>query len=120
LIHKDSEKLIQNDLQEYLFGVNSYKLIKKLQQDLSIPQQHYFNMYMQALKSEKEFDKNYEAFNSYLIKLISQTKNQINLMNEVSQKRTRARNYEVRNFSKYYINFNEKKKKLKNKIIRYW
>ena len=103
--------LNQEEIKSALFGEN-LPLIK-LQQDASIPPQHYFNLYIKAAQGEPELDRFYKKSNSFLKYQITEAKQQVELLRNKLENKKMAKTYERRNFYNYYDKFGEDYEKLK-------
>jgi hypothetical protein len=111
-LKETSGKLLnEEEIKSALFGEN-LPLIK-LQQDASIPPQHYFNLYIKAAQGEAELDRFYKKSNSFLKYQITQAKEQIDLLRNRLDNKKMAKTYERRNFYTYYEKFGEDYEKLK-------
>jgi hypothetical protein len=93
----------QKQMKEKLFG-NKLSLYK-ISCDYLIPPQHSFNLYFKAARSESDLDEFYNKTNSYLKYLIKNSKNQLQLLNNIISTPKLIKRYEKLNISKYYENF---------------
>lgn len=110
-IKATSGKLMtEEEIKIALFGENLS--LMKLQQDATIPPQHYFNLYLKAAQGESELDRFYKKSDSYLKYSIKQVQEQIKIQRGIMEDKKLSKAYEKRNFTNYYENYKEDLEKI--------
>jgi hypothetical protein len=105
-LKETSGKLMtEEEIKIALFGDNLP--LMKLQQDATIPPQHYFNLYLKAAQGEAELDRFYKKSDSYLKYSIKQAQEQMEIQRSIMEDRKLSKKYEKRNFTNYYDNYKE-------------
>jgi hypothetical protein len=113
-LKETSGKLMtEEEIKIALFGDNLP--LMKLQQDATIPPQHYFNLYLKAAQGEAELDRFYKKSDSYLKYSIKQAQEQMEIQRSIMEDRKLSKKYEKRNFTNYYDNYKEDLEKI-NKL----
>jgi hypothetical protein len=102
--------MTEEEIKIALFGENLS--LMKLQQDASIPPQHYFNLYLKAAQGEAELDRFYKKSDSYLKYSIKQVQEQIEIQRRIMEDKKLSKTYEKRNFTNYYDNYKEDLEKI--------
>jgi hypothetical protein len=113
---QDSKTINPDALKISLFG-DKIKY-QKISQDPFLPKNHYFNLYLQAVKSEEHLDNFYRTSNSYMKHLIKITSHKLDILKKTMSDRKLSKLYEKRNFLNNYTRFEEDKSKILQELLQ--
>ncbi len=102
----------QKEMKRHIFG--SEISLYKMRCDYLIPPQHHFQLYLKAARSENDLDEFYNRSMIYFNDIISRTKNQIRLLEDIMRQPKKYQKYEKLNFTRYYSRLDEELRALRN------